>query len=228
MTNQEHDATPAPGARWADRLSPTARLLASLLGVLFLTFLGGAIIGFVTALVEKGGSHKPLAWAVLAALLASFAILAALLWQLLKAWRSPQMSAFDRRYYRMWLVVLAAGLPIGLGLAYLGERGSDGTGLSLFSTGPIDPTLSLLFSLFAVLLLAAASVLYHRTIDDHEERAYLWGSTLAFYFIAAALPVAWLLARGGWIAPVGIGAAFVILLLSFVIQSLAWLWFKYR
>lgn len=218
---------PPTAVTWVDRLSPTARGIAIGFSALFLIFLAGAIFGFVTAMVEKGAPHKPLAWVALAGFVLAFAVLALMLVRLIGTWKSPGLSAFDKRYYRMWGLVVALCLPIGVGLTML-DGPPDDSMSSLFSNGAIDPSAALAFCAVALPLFIFASVLYHLTIDDHEERAYLWGSTVAFYFVAAALPTAWVLGRGGWIEPLGAGLAFAILFASFLIQSLVWLWFKFR
>lgn len=224
MTEQSH-----PGESWATRLSPTMRGIGIAASGLFLIFFAGAIAGFITAMVETGGPHKPLAWAALAVFVAAFGGSALLLLKLIRSFKMAPLSAFDRRYYRMWGLVILLSLPIGVGLAFLDGSGPAlGKVPDLFADTPISPRTALIFSVLLLLALAAAAILYHRTIDDHEERAYLWGSTVAFYFLAAALPVAWLLGRGGLLTQPGMGTALVLMLASFIIQSLVWMWFKFR
>lgn len=224
----DHDLS-TPGSGWLGRLSNRHLAIAILFAGLFLIFVGGAIAGFTAALLERDGPVRPLAWVALAAFIASFAMLGTLLWQLVRSWKKSGMSAYDRRYFRMWAIVLALGAPIGVGFAMMEDFADPASwGDQVISNGPIAPGLAIGFAAFAIILFAVATVLYHRTIDDHEERAYLWASTLSFYFIAAALPVAWLLARGGLIEPIGAATAFIILFLSILIQTLAWMWFKFR
>ena len=219
-----------PKPNWAERLSPTGRVIATLFLGLGIVFTLGAVVGFSVAALEHGMvPHKPLAYVAFAAILAVGALLVWALRTVVRPWQTPEVSAFDRRYFRMWMIIGALGVPVGIGLA-LGTDLSDPlrAGDAIISNSPIDPALAIVLAVVGTLALAASAVLYHRTIDDHEERAYLWGSTIAFYFIAIAFPLAWLLARGGLLDPLGIGQAIIIVLVSFVIQAAVWLWFKFR
>jgi hypothetical protein len=189
-----------------------------------LLFCIGFVLGLISATVEQG-AIKPRGAAVLGAALAGIGLLGWACWSLSAYWRHPERSAYERRYSRMMLFLFATGLPVGL---LLGMAGDGLPHDSLFSNGPLDPRLAGAAALALVLLLASALVTYHRAIDDHEQQAYLWANSLSFYFLAIALPVAWLLARGGLIAPIGIGSAMLILLAAFVINFAVWAWLKYR
>lgn len=214
-------------ARWTARLSPSAKGVAIVLGGLFLVLLAGAITGFTAAMIDHGERPGLLAVAILAVSLIAFVATALLLWSLVRSLSLGTLSRYDRRYYGMWGVIALCGIPIGAGIAFLGDREDSGSYLEIIGTGPLDPMAALAFAGLLVGLLVLAAVLYHRTIDDHEEQAYLWGSTVAFYFLTIALPAAWLLARGGWFE---FGAAQVaaLLLASIIVQFAVWLWFKFR
>jgi hypothetical protein len=218
---------PAPALTWADRLSPAARGIAILLSGLFLVFFAGALVGFLIAMLEEGGPHKPAGWAALAGIVAGLLGLLWLVIRLVRSWRVAGLSGFDRRYYRMWGAILGIGAAVGLAFALI--EGTAGFTLpALASSNPIDPTVALAFSGLLLGAFVVTMVLYHRRIDDHEERAYLWASHVAFHVLAAALPVAWLLGRGGWIAPLGPPIVFTLLFASALLQLLVWLWLKFR
>ena len=220
----------SPGAqRWSDRLSPALRGVAMLFTTLALLFLFGALVGFTKAMMDHGAPHRPGAYVALLAILAGLAGFGWIMRQLLRSWRNPDVSSFDRRYYRMWALVAVLSIPLGIGVALINDAGDPGaTGRRIVSNLPLDPTLALVTTVIGVLLLVASAIVYHRTIDDHEERAYLLGSTAAFYFMSIAFPAVWLLARGGWVAPLHIGGAMVILLGAVLLQAAVWMWFKFR
>jgi hypothetical protein len=191
---------------------------------LALLFCVGVTVGITVSALEDG-VLKPrgvvaLGIAVLAAALFGWAC-----WSLSAHWRRPGRSDYERRYSNMMWILFASGLPVGL---LIGIAGDGQPQDSLFSNGPLDPTVAGLAAMASVVVLAGTLVLYHRTIDDHEQQAYLWANSLAFYFLALALPAAWLLARGGLIPPIGIGSAMLILLAAFVINFSVWAWLKFR
>ena len=214
---------------WADRLGSTARyaLIAgtSVLGV----FMLGMIGGFSYAVIEDGVlPTRPLAYVALALIIGTTALVAWVLAKLVRSVRHQAMSGYDRRYWKMWVVVFGLSVPLGIVLAVLGLS-DQGDGFSLvLSNDPIGPLAAILASLALVLMLAIAAIYYHRAVDDHEERAYLWGSTIGYYFLVLMFPLHWLLARGGLIPSLTIGIALLIILFSCVVQALVWALFKFR
>lgn len=54
------------------------------------------------------------------------------------------------------------------------------------------------------------------------------GSQLAYYFLAAAIPIYWLLFRGGLVPALTAGGAMILLLASLAVQAAVWAWFKFR
>jgi len=206
------------------RLSMPARIALLILATIAFMFSIGVVIGIAVAAAERG-ELRPRGAGLLAAALAGAALFGWACWSLGAHWRQPGRSPYEKRYSKMMLVLFSAGLPIGLliGLAGHGQRDN-----SLFSNGPLDPTLAAIAAVGSVLILAATLVLYHRSIDDHEQQAYLWANSLAFYFLALVMPAAWLLARGDLIGPLGFGTAMLILLAAFCINFTVWAWLKYR
>lgn len=214
---------------WIKRLSPVAHHVAILIGGLSLLLMIGALVGFIKVMVTNDSALSLTDVAILTALAMATLALARLAWRLTAIWRRPGRSAFEQRYTRMWLVVVAISLPGGIALGYLGDTGSTDRGnAGIFSDRAIAPELALAAAAALAIGLVLATVLYHRTVDDHEERAYLWGSSVAFHFLAIALPVAWLLARGGLLALLGTGAIAILLLMSVVLQGVVFIWLKYR
>jgi hypothetical protein len=206
------------------RLSLPVRIALLVVASIALLFSVGVVIGIAAASVEDGGL-KARGAALLAGALLGAGLLGWACWTLSAHWRRPGRSAYERRYSKMMVLLFASGLPIGL---LIGIAGDGQPGDALFSNGPLDPRLAAFAAAGLVVTLAATLVIYHRSIDDHEQQAYLWANSLAFYFLALILPAAWLLARGGLIGPVGIGSVMLILLAAFVINFTVWAWLKFR
>jgi membrane protein YdbS with pleckstrin-like domain len=217
-------SAPAPG--WADRLSQTQRQVALTFSALFLVFSVGALVGFGRAFLEHPRTDKLAPWIVLAVILLLVAALARSTWLLVRSWRSSAQSPYERRYRRMWLILIALGVPLGFLLAMAVDSGPQAA--EIFSNSPITPFAAIACAAGILVVTAVSMLLYHRVVDDHEERALLWANSGAYYALSVALPAAWLLARGGIIPPVGMGTAVLLLLGSFIVQYAIWLWLKYR
>ncbi len=213
------------------RMNPAARGVTLVATITFALFMIGFWVGFFGASIGHGHvlPRSPLGW--LAAAIG--AVLSIAVVQLLRAQLSggpfAGMTAFDRRYWRMMMWIGALGLPIGMGLVMFGLIDLPGRDIDrLFGTASIGPLGAAIGAALFVVLLAIAMWLYHRAIDDHEERAYLWGSQIAYYFVSLAMPAWWMLSRGGIVPPLDFAAAFSIVLISFVVQAAVWAWFKFR
>nr|WP_314443385.1 hypothetical protein [uncultured Sphingomonas sp.] len=212
------------GETTSSRLSLPVRIALLIVAATAFLFSLGLIIGIAVATFEQG-TLRPRGAMLLAAALAGTVLFGWACWSLSAHLRRPGRSAYEKRYNKMLLLLFSSGLPIGVLIGMAGDGRPDD---SLFSNGPLDPTLAAIAAFALVVTLAGTLVIYHRSIDDHEQQAYLWANSLAFYFLALALPAAWLLARGGLIGPIGIGAAMLILLAAFVINFSVWAWLKFR
>ena len=216
-------------ATWVERLSPAWRILLLLIAGTLALFTVGFFVGFGWAAFDHGHlPRKPAAWAALALAVALSWGLYRLIRALLRPSMTAGMTAFDRRYTKMWLIVCLLGVPIGVAMSLMVHRGDPGDMARHIVDGPLPAigALSVAAALFAAFVIAA--VLYHRAIDDHEERAYLWGSQVAYYSLAAAIPIYWLLWRGDLVPALTAGGAMLMLLASFIIQTAVWAWFKFR
>ena len=209
----------------AQRPAAQRIVLAILLGIVGM-FLLGLAVGVIAAGISKG--HLPsrlwvLGLPVVAAPLGVLSIYAA--WRL--AAPPTSASGYEKRYWRTWLIVMALGVPVGMVLSMATLTPGSG-GFNPFASTPIAKPIAVLLAILVTGTFALAVGLYHRAIDDHEERAYLWGSQIAYYFLILALPAWWLLERGGIVAPVGTGTAFIAILISFLVQGAVWAWLKFR
>lgn len=73
--------------------------------------------------------------------------------------------------------------------------------LNPFQATPIAKRVALILAILVTATFVLALVLYHRPVDGHEERAYLWGSQVAYYFLILAFPVWWLFERSAIVGP---------------------------
>ncbi len=217
--------------RWADRLGTGTRtiliIVTSILGV----FAIGMVGGFSHAVIEDGQlPTRPLVWLIFAAMVALVAFIGWVLLSLFRSIHPERMSGFDRRYWKMWAIVFGLSVPLGIALAVLGFSGDPPRSpfALILTNAPIAPLTAILVTVGMIGLLVAAAIIYHRTIDDHEERAYLWGSTIGYYFLILVFPLHWLLARGGLVSQLTIGSALLLVLLSTFLQAIVWALFKFR
>lgn len=212
----------APG--WFVRMPSAARVILIGLASLAFVFAVGIMVGVAVRTIETSEIRPRASIAFLVAL----AILGAsglAVWRMTAFWRRPGRSAYEQRYTRMLLTLIGLGFPIGL---LLGTANGRGGVASLLGNGPIAPGLAITIAAVLAVTLTISFVIYHRTIDELERQAYLWANSLSYYFLVIALPVLWLLVRGSLIAPVGVGAAMLVLLVAILINTAAWLWLKYR
>lgn len=216
-------------AGWAERLGSTARVLLLVATAIFGVFAVGMVGGFSAAVIEDGQlPTKPIAWLIFAAMLGLVAVIGWILARLIRSFRPQTMSGFDRRYWKMWGVIVLLGMPLGIALAAFGLDDPGGGFSMMLSNSPIAPLTAIIVSIVVSILLIASLVIYFRAIDDHEARAYLWGSNIAFHFLALAFPLYWLLTRGGLLPQINIGIALLIILLSCIVQAIVWALFKFR
>lgn len=210
--------------RLAQRPSAQRVLIALLLAGVSL-FLFGVSIGIVAAIFAKGWPSRPFVPLILLVALPLGIV------GLLAAWRlvapPATASSYERRYWNVWFGIGALGIPVGLiGGAVLAHE--NARFIDLFSNPSLSSGSAILLAALFTVVGVAAIALYHRAVDDHEERAYLWGSQFAYYFLLVAFPAWWLLERGGVVAPMGIGIAFIAVLISVLIQAAVWAWLKFR
>jgi MFS family permease len=188
-------------------------------------FLVGMALGVVAAIVTKGWPSR--LWVSFIPLVAAPLGIAAIViaWRLVAPPKSA--STYEKKYWNVWLAIVAISAPVGAisAILFLGSGMPPG---KVFTSAPIAPGIAIALALLVTAVCVGAVALYHRAIDDHEERAYLWGSQLAYYFLIIAFPAWWLLERGGIVGAITTGTAFAAVLLSFIVQAGVWAWLKYR
>ena len=215
--------------RWADRLGTSARTILIIVVFILGVFAIGMIAGFGFAVIENGKLPiKPVAYLIFVAMIGLVALLGWVLLSLFRSVHSERMSRFDRRYWTMWALLAVLGIPFGIGIGMLGLSEDASFNSLVLSNSPIAPLTAILGSILLSAVLIVSMVIYFRAIDDHEEHAYLWGSTVAFHFLVLAFPLHWLLARGGLVPTLTIGIALLIVLISCIVQAIVWTLFKFR
>lgn len=220
MMTDQHSAS----SGWAEHMTLERR--KKLIGRFGLGLCGwvGFFSGLTDALVENDvGATWRMAAASLALL--SFAALIVPLWKLCRVHWANGARGYERRYERMMTFGGLLFLPFGIAVFFMLENVGWG---SFFSNAAMDPAIALALAAALAVALAGFLLLYHRAIDGHEEHSQLWSAAIAYYFLFISLPAAWLLARGGWIEPVGIGTALLLLLVAYLLQCAVWAWLRYR
>lgn len=215
--------------RWADRLGSVTRTTLIIAAFILGIFAIGMVGGFSYAVIEDGKlPSKPLVWLIFAAMIALVAGVAWVLMSLFRSTHLERMSRFDKRYWKMWAIMIGLSVPLGIGIVVLGHNEDASFVAMVLSSAPIAPQTAILGCILLTAVVSVSIIIYFRAIDDHEARAYLWASNIAFHFLALTFPLHWLLARGGLVPTLTIGIALLIVLLSCIVQAIVWALFKFR
>lgn len=97
--------------------------------------------------------------------------------------------------------------------------------LDLLNSGALTPGFAIGASAAWAIGLAICMILYHRAIDDHEERAWLWASMAGWYAFIFPAPVWWVLHRAGMAPPAD---AMILFIFSLIVNAIVYLWLKFR
>lgn len=180
--------------------------------------LAGAFAGYNESTVEAGG--KPLATWI--GPLVALAIGAAAIAYYFRRHADWLRSWSPRK--RLYWVSLTLSCALGFVAAMVMQSGTNGPE-GLFSNAALTPTVAIGLSVMWVVGLTIALVLYHRTVDDHERRAYHLGGLAGFYAFVFPCPVWWVLWRADLAPPV---EAMPLFALSLTANALFYFWFKFR
>ncbi|WP_052071709.1 hypothetical protein [Sphingopyxis sp. MWB1] len=126
----------------------------------------------------------------------------------------PRWSARKKLY---WTSLIGAGL-LGVVIGVVNPR-------PYLDAGALTQSSAIALSAAWIVGLLLVMVLYHRAVDDHEERAMLWANSASWYFLFLAAPVWWLLHRGGLVPPIDLVALFFA---SIIVNAAVWAWLKFR
>ena len=134
------------------------------------------------------------------------------------------LSPRRKRYLTAIGLSLAMGGLIGLWTRAVRPDTRD-TAFLFFGSPTLTASFAIGASVLWVLGMTICVPLFHRAVDDHEERALLWAGLAAWYAFALAAPVWWLLCRASLLPPVD---AMLLFAGSLIVNAIVWLWFKFR
>jgi hypothetical protein len=134
-----------------------------------------------------------------------------------------RLSPRQRRYWSALGLSAIVGGIIGGGLVL--DQPMDRGATALFGHGSLTPGFAIGASLLWVAGLAVGMILYHRAVDDHEERAWLWAGLAGWYAFVFPAPVWWVLHRAGLAPPAD---AMLLFLFSMLVNAAVYVWLKFR
>lgn len=177
------------------------------------------VLGFITAVVEDQAFG-----AVELGILAVFASLAALCgWGAWRAWRwggeQVEAASVKRSRIVVFVFMIAGG--------FLGALISAGSGadFSALSNGPVDPIIAGLAIAMWFIIASAGTILWLRSVDEHEREAYQGAASAAAHVYLVLVPAWWMATRAGWLPA---QEPMVLFLLVIVIWTLVWFVRRYR
>lgn len=219
----------APDPAEAAPRSPLQEMLVLVALVFALIFCLGAVVGFFGAAGDSTPGFG--AFAVGGVLVLITAVCA---WQVLV--RTQRLLRRDggkvgpsvRKSRSLWAFCIGLGFVIGLAVPLIQDeaavQGANAFTADLFSAAPISPGAAVAL-LIAVALIAAASVLLYRYMDEHERAAQEYASLVALN-LYALVTIGWGIAAKGGLAPAVDHA--VIFLAVMLCWMAVWLWRRYR
>jgi hypothetical protein len=196
---------------------------------LALLFSVGMIVGVSAASLEHQKLKPAGLAAALAALLAAIVagiVLRRVLPSLLPTPASPRVG----RARRMVILSGAVGGVLGLVLA-LGSLGGLGGGpepqdmASALSSSPVPRWVALAAIAVWLGVVPWLTIVWHRSIDEHEAGAYRDGALAGIYAYFAIAPTWWMAWRGGLVPE---PQHMVVFLVVVTIVGLVWAWRRYR
>jgi hypothetical protein len=201
------------------------RILWAAAIVIATIFLTGVAAGFLDAMRDAGRPVMPTAAGIGLVLLGGAAALFFYTRRFAGAWGND-LGGLSPRQRRYWLALGLAAVIGGVIGAWMTLDQPQGHGaLAMVSNGPLSAGFAIGASFCWTVGLAVSMILYHRAIDDHEQRAWLWASTAGWYAIIFPAPVWWVLHRAELAPPADVMLLF---LLSMVVNAIVYLWLKFR
>ena len=180
----------------------------------------GGFAGYNQAALDNGGAPLPGWVGPLAALGFAALALAAYARRYRSAWR--ELSPRRRRYWQT--LGFCAGIGGIVGGWLVADQPGDRGFTEMLASGSVSPGFAVGASLLWIAGLAIGMVLYHRSIDDHEERAWLWACVAGWYAFIFPAPAWWVLHRAGMAPPVD---AMLLFFLSLIVNAAVWMWLKF-
>ena len=134
-----------------------------------------------------------------------------------------RLSPRQRRYrFALGFAAVVGGI-VGGWMVAVQPVGRNG--LEMAFSGSLSASFAIGAALLWVVGLAISMTIYHRAIDDHEERAWLWAGLVGWYAFIVPAPVWWVLHRADLAPPADTMLLFAF---SMVVNAIVWLWLKFR
>jgi hypothetical protein len=183
----------------------------------------GDVGGAAAALLRGEGSRPAGAIILVVALL----IGGAAAWGLirLKPWPRSDEPVSPATKKANNLLLLSGLLGGVLGAAMSLSMISVDEPLALFSNSPMPRAVVIPSLAVWLLIVPVISWLWHRNVDEHEERSYQFGGLAALYLYTFVTPAWWLAARGGLMPAPDAMAIFTAVML---VWGVVWFWRRYR
>lgn len=200
--------------------APRKNIIWLIAGLVGAVFLAGLAAGFLTQAAKSGGAIvEPAIGATFVGLTAA----ALSIW-----FYRPHFSRWSsmsprRRLY--WSSLIGSGVVGGVVGVLLQIDQNKGGDVSLLSNGPLTPQFAFIAAALWVIGIGVACIAYHRALDDHEERAWLWAGLAGWYAFVIPAPVWWVLHRAALTPPVDVMVLFI---LSMIVNAIVWSWLKFR
>ncbi len=209
MTDAEIENEPNPVLR--------KTLIMSIGGVVLL-FLAAFLLGYLTATFEHG-----LPTLIDAAIIgAGLLFIAGVVFLCLKLWPDTGPEPVGPSVKRSRdLMVLLIGLSLIAGVAFALAEGPENN--ILFSNAPIGPTAAIIVLVGWLIVTPIITLLWWRSIDEHEAGAYHYGSVVSLHFYMFLVPGWWIAARAGWVPSQD---PMIVFLLVCVVWTAAWFYKK--
>lgn len=139
---------------------------------------------------------------------------------------APMWRQWSPRKRSYWLTLAFCGAIGGIVGGWLVIDQPSERGLTdMLAGGALSPSFAIGAALLWTIGLAVGMTFYHRTIDDHEERAWLWACVAGWYAFIFPAPVWWVMHRAALAPPVDV---MLIFCFSLIVNALVWLWLKFR
>ena len=134
------------------------------------------------------------------------------------------LSRRQKLYWSSFIVSATLGLAMSWFMHSTGILGINSKHPFDFLSSKISKNIAVTGSIIYFISMITVCILYHKGMDEQEERAYLIANTASWYFLLAAVPIWWLLSRAD-IAPSIDGMA--IAMASFIVNLAVWAWKKF-
>lgn len=132
-------------------------------------------------------------------------------------------SPRQRRYrFALGFAAVVGGIVGGWMVA---DQPADRNAVEMAVSGSLSASFAIGAALLWVLGLGISVVIYHRAVDDHEERAWLWAGLAGWYAFIVPAPVWWVLHRAALAPPADVMLLFIF---SMIANAVVWMWLKYR